>query len=725
MKMRAFIWENRKKERVAHIKNSSLAKTNDLTVEEYSSSFEEVLSKVPDNVNIILCHYSNDISKGSWKVFLESLSTNFKEAQVILYSAGKLNIDLSGTILLDGTHFPGEWLVNRNLHFVLIEPGISGFKLFLNRLTDIEAIESERESCFSLHMFGELTTSLKRRFLILTDKLIVGYDFSKKGSRCITWLDFGNIKLEEFEAIIIDIEMRNSISNFHQNLGIELGIAIRNGTDYLGPIVFLTDAPRKYLIQNLGDCRQKNILKARGSIVVNTQGFKPKQITNQILKSLEMEFPLATPTLMDMRKMLLDTNGFFIDIITHSVNLTVERKKLDWAFEQLKDSTILKSFLGHKKIQAIEAYEQNDKTKLKQIKTDLITHFEQSILKSSEKNKQNTGDKNKIIFIEDNSLIKKAVSKALSPNFHIECFDDCISALKRLHEDCEKFEILCILADWRLYEKSSELGIWQKMQGYELLIAASKFHLASLVSLTSEQDSNVHEIRNYLGIDVFVFKKEYLDFTNLNDSSWLIFSDRLDLLCKKTLRKISEQPTGKKWTKVNERNAGNTLRNKYFSHRSSNWLAFETEISKIADNCFDYFKQVFGSLFDPGIESIKTVFGITIGDDLRSVLITRRIWLALWFRKGEINYIPSLFSTETPSIDIYLILNGEDIGDLGKKDASEWKRKLKNKVNTYTNSLCIRIEDLPFRGILPEEKVWLGSKGITIDRNNTDFTVYD
>ncbi len=298
-------------------------------------------------------------------------------------------------------------------------------------------------------------------------------------------------------------------------------------------------------------------------------------------------------------------------------------------------------------------------------------------------------------------------------------------------------QISCVISDWRLFKNGSN-NLWQDIQGYEVLSEISTFHMASLVSLTSEIDSNVHAIRNLLGINITLFKKQHLQLSDGNLKLWDMFADSIEDLCLQSINLVGSQPTGSNWTSENSKNKNISLRTKYLLKRRANWFSFQNSISIKADQCWNYYKNAL-AYSNPYLLSIEKQFGLSLGDSLENTLVVRRIWLALWFQNDKIRFIGRIMAEEVPEINIYIILKGVDLDDERRtedtlilkesarvpKDSSpyiaSWKKKLENNATVFCNALCIKTSNLPGEGILPEEKSWFLKHSILIDRNIIEY----
>ena len=154
--------------------------------------------------------------------------------------------------------------------------------------------------------------------------------------------------------------------------------------------------------------------------------------------------------------------------------------------------------------------------------------------------------RHKLIVVEDDPEFKEVIQKNLSKYFDISITDSASIAINRLDEDKQN-NIVGIISDWRLYIDNSKT-YWQQQQGYEVLEHAAKTHFIALFSLTSLDDRNVHNIRNMLGLDVYLIKKQFLTNDSKDDNQWKLMADIVLQKCNSIIDIISSQPTGARWT---------------------------------------------------------------------------------------------------------------------------------------------------------------------------------
>lgn len=464
--------------------------------------------------------------------------------------------------------------------------------------------------------------------------------------------------------------------------------------------------------------------------------------------------PLSLAVVYDMNEMLLQEGGRVIDKLTHDLlydlkegaffNLMDDVAKTiqPWQMHEIGWGTFRKDL--HDKL--------NDSLAFYQIKGRLLASIESIIPSEGQRMQAEPEKKHSIIVLEDDPAFKDRIVSHLERHFE-DIFPTASAreAIDRLNADTEN-KYTAILADWRLYYPDKKS--WQQ-QGYEVLQHAANARLIGLFSLTSLKDHNIHNIRNVLGLDIHLFKKQYLQ--DAGEAQWDQMAETISQTCDSILVIISGTPTGKKWlsdcyTKHDETSVHiQPLKYKYIQLRKNNWNFHNKELSEESDKIWAYYSsQVLSiNLQHCSITNIRDKFGIEVGandPNIKHILIARRIFFALWFNADMIKQTFErkiwkdvekidfkIIDDQNPLVKIYCVFTGDDCDQYcsayksTEADRKKHPKLLDNEIATYKliqNSntlafnLCIKTEDFP-KGILPEEGAWLTAHGIDHSENKT------
>lgn len=560
---------------------------------------------------------------------------------------------------------------------------------------------------------------------------------------------------KDFTSVIVLVELSWDESP-EPYYGLEVAARLRKIHKLCCPILLASYYPEEHLHPSKkNDIQKFNIICASGTGFIDLGSLRKKLAADKdiVNKKIATQPWLSPIQLMDINDTLLDIGGFVTDRITHDIKIG-DAGKLEQSFNTLRglltDEQMLRiNFQDHqKKITA--AALKNDGSAFIIAKEHFIDvcvslfDFKQG---TADWENESPGKKIKLLIIEDDPEQSALIGERLGKHFDLIITNDCHHAISELDTDI-KNDIIGVVADWRLlkHEDGKPTLYWQDYQGYEVLQRAARTHFAALFAFTAESDRNVNNIRNALGIKIHLFKKQHL-FTH-GDAQWELIADTISQECQTPLALISNKPNGKKWEKDHdEKKKFDPLSRKYFIQRSSiAWPVFEDNISKAADQLWDYYSQAINNeLLDiSSLQSIKERFRYTISAKepiLEDTLIVRRIYLALAYRHQKI-YLKSfrekkwtdanrLMGEQSFPIKVYCVLNATNwttyydkmiFDKLSEKEfltTDEFYKSLKEDASTFAFHLCIKTEDLAEKDILPEEIAWLISKGIDTKRGFT------
>lgn len=536
----------------------------------------------------------------------------------------------------------------------------------------------------------------------------------------------GSLK-NDLKQVIVFCELKWENKLYQDFYGFDISRELRMRYKLLCPIILVSVLPLKFFENKAEKEIKYNILFGRGT------GFIEWADINNFDTISSIILPLSEATLVDLNEMLLNLKGFVIDKITHDLQPTLKDDELK------KRMNFIGNYLDNEQKVKIEwtnffnkfPEELNNVENFGKLKEGLLIKCRQELGDEIEIRRifdeietMMEGDSSrepKILVIEDDpdfkNIIQENIQENLKNYFELIITDNSEEALNFLNED-DNNNIVGIISDWRLYKDLATRKYWQPQQGYEILEFASKKQFIALFSLTSEDDRNVHEIRNKLGSDILLFKKQHLT----SKGQWELMADVVKQKCVSILEVIASQPTGTSWV---------NLKPEYIRKRMRGWNNYESEISKNANEIFNYYyKSIFENKDERGTQSISDR-GIVLKNNLMNILIIRRVFMGLYFSLIKRNkYLQeidrSFLENETDKFDAELKHHAVDIYSILKKDwwddfmngvsYNERDEKLKKYSQNYKNfintTLCIKLTDLPKEGILPEEKRWFKERDI-------------
>lgn len=530
------------------------------------------------------------------------------------------------------------------------------------------------------------------------------------------------------EAVFILMELDwegYSLQSFH---GLAIATELRRKNRLLCPIVFLSSFPNAYFEKWRNAGMSSNILFGRGTGFIELH-----HIERDIDKAIESTAPLSPAVLADMNEMLLDKKGYIIDMLTHDLKFGSDPASLKHALSCIA-SYFNAAELASLKWDQITSRLTNKNLSPEAFQRDkglLIFLCEQQLDRMASGSSVGSSG-HKLIILEDDPEFRARIVQYLSPFFgELLVTGEATRAMDWIIED-EGNEIVGILSDWRLYGPDKRR--WQ-VQGYEVLSYAAYNHFIALFSLTSEVDWNVHNVRNLLGLEIQLFKKQHL-YQN-GTIQWEMIADIITQKCNEIRALIDGTPTGKRWKTDYydksrlERVRIQSLHQKYTVKRNTGWRQFDADVSRVSDELWNYYKVAVGeNLNNLTLTGIKDKFGLELkakDPQLEAVLSARRLFLALWFHAASIEQVvirrkkangnrenTEKVLDENPLIKIYCIANGTN-WELLQED---WDVVM-SKAKSLAFDLCIEPSLLPNKGILPEEKSWLKKIHIDISAGNS------
>lgn len=533
-----------------------------------------------------------------------------------------------------------------------------------------------------------------------------------------TDLDKIDFDQRNFSAIIVLAELEwndKYVQHFH---GLEIATQLRRKYKLLYPIIIVSTFPQNWFEKKAEEEIKYQILFGRGTAFLHVE-----EIEDKLGSTIQSFSPLNEAVLTDLNEMLLDQKGFLIDQLTHDLKPGMESETLNQtmneagAYLNQKQKASLNWFDFKK--QLLET--RGNTSDFSNVKEDLLLKCEQNLVGPGKPSSDDPPEKrHKVVFLEDDLQFAKKTEEKLKGHFSEFIVTDSSKEAIRLIDEDDDNTISGIIADWRLYS-DQEHKYWQ-LQGYEVLEYAAKNHMIALFSLTSLSDRNVNNIRNMLGLDIHLFKKSHL--LGAGDGQWDMMADTIKQKCDEVLELISSQPTGSKWSNFKE---------EYIKKRNSDWETFQNDIASEASRIYDYYYEE--AVMNENSRNVYGIgeMGLSLKNDLMNTLITRRVYLGLYFTLTKENkYLQAIrpskllgegdnFDTELKhhSIDTYSLLRKDWWEDISTAIDSvqvedEWS-KFEQRMKNLRSSLCIELSVLPGKGILPEEKNWLS-------KNNIDYS---
>ncbi len=528
--------------------------------------------------------------------------------------------------------------------------------------------------------------------------------------------DFNKIlkKKDNIKAIVILAELEWNGKRLTDFYGFEIALELRRKYKLLCPLIITSILGLSYF-EKLAETQIKfKILFGRGTAFLQIDENMNRKIEDSI--TTLNQYPLSTAVLTDMNEMLLDQKGFIIDKLTHDLKFDKKKQETETVLNETSEYLNSQQFstLSWNAFKSRLLKNLNNSTNFGKVKEALILKCGQE-LRGEKVSDTSPEKKHKIIVLEDDPGFRKTIQENLKDYFkEVIVKEKAEDVIAELNKD-ETNAIIGIIADWRLFKDFSKKRYWQ-LQGYEVLDYAAKKRFIALFSLTSLHDRNVNNIRNALGLEIHLFKKQHLELEG--KAQWEMMADTIRQKCDLILELISSQPTGSNWVK---------LQPEYILHRVSDWNSFEFGVTEKATELFNYYINAINEDDVRSINSIKEQ-GITLKNNLKNILIIRRVYIGLYcilVKTGknlqEIHPAKLLGEgTDTEikhkSIDAYSILRKnwwDDIEQNLDSTLVENKWKVFNQgIKNFKSTLCIELSEFPDKGLLPEEKSWFSKNNI-------------
>lgn len=488
---------------------------------------------------------------------------------------------------------------------------------------------------------------------------------------------------------LINIHLNWNEKNLSDNFGFDIANIVRTEIKSKAPILFYSPIPVNFFEKKSESEIKYKILFGRGAAFIEAP-FK----RHELVKLAESILSLSNATLHDVTTMLCDLKGIVIDKLNHDLKFGADIDKV------IASITPYLSTLQKKQI-SLDEFVTEIKARIKakdhngflNEKLKFINDCNYELTAAGKDKPKNKSTKHQILLIDDLPEEIERAKTFLNDEFTVVVAITGEEAIRILTKDV-KNEILSVISDWRLFTNAKQ-NYWQSLQGYEVLDFAAKNGIRSLFALTSQADFVVHHLRNLMGIRFSMFKKE-----NLRTSDqWKVFADVLFEACEKAVQAkasiLDEFPTWKKsW--IEKGLEQKTLREQYINlwnsiDRDSVLNTIETKV----DDMWNYLRNTKDPYLigEEKYQDYKVSIKVL---KLQKILVLRRIWFGLW-----LNHLPS--------------------GKMGAESTKELTEKVYKKIfglpgdgsiPQRTLNLCIQLDKINKKFMLPEEIDWLTRKGL-------------
>ncbi|MDR2385531.1 MAG: hypothetical protein LBD80_07740 [Tannerella sp.] len=476
------------------------------------------------------------------------------------------------------------------------------------------------------------------------------------------------------DRIVIFAELQWDDKPYSDFYGLDIAISMRLDKKMLAPMCILSFLPQTYFEKNNDETVKFNIVSVRGT------AFCEFPVT---LVGIENAFapivPLLPATLAFLRLYLIDIKNLIVSI-NHNLRISSVKEEVEQILAKINQLSEQAIFPTLKNIveKITTAHGRGNIEEFEDAIDKLVEKL--NTLQSNELTSQDE-NKKKILLLEDKDDELRWARTELERYFEVHAFQDVNDVIKEIDAD-GKNDYRALICDWELLKPNSKRH--QDRLGFEILDYASKKRFYALFSLTITDNLSVNDVNALLLCDHQVFKKAFEE-----EKSKALWNSYLPIIRQK-VQQITELicsiPNCANWVTTTRRNQTlPSYKTQYTEKRNSaDWAAFEHNISMQVNNYFDYRAD----------ESI-----LEIREDIESLLITRRIFYRVFIPKFQ-NYRGSDGKrSKITSIEAAM----KEFGRSTKGD---------NNRNKFLSDLCLKLNNLPSVGILPEEKAWLAIHNI-------------
>lgn len=548
--------------------------------------------------------------------------------------------------------------------------------------------------------------------LIIKDEEIAYALFSKQ-----------QVSINNINMIVILAELAGSGKKYSDFYGFDIACELRLKHKILTPIVMVSFMPETFFQDNY----KYNILKARG-----TDFLQLPFESEELIKSATEIRPLTQASLADISSLLLNSR-YLIDRFTHDIRFELDKDSIiAKAKNILSDLPVdfpknyswdeLVSKLAENNLSEEEFYLRKKEIILK-LNSLLVPNFED--IEASKKYR--------ILLLEDNQEDAQIILDALQPYYEITHISQGEEVIRMIDLD-EINEFQALICDWRLLKPGSYKQ--QNWQGYEVMEYAGSKRFYALFSLTSLDDDSRKIIAPYISCSFTPLTKDF----EKGSSLWRLYIPIINQRIEENLMIIAGLPTGEGWYKQDKAdykkdNQGNkqttkkvfaSFHQQYLEKRnSSSFVLWNNDISDISSRMWKYYQLALAPESDRSLQDISTKWGIELNRDVRNVLVLRRLYLALWYNQSRLEIAIRVKShrdykvIENPVVNIYSVIRKKYWDDVLDNSSAEeeFYKKLLSAAKAFVSQLALEPKSLP-AGILPEEKAWLYSIGVDVNKGN-------
>lgn len=539
--------------------------------------------------------------------------------------------------------------------------------------------------------------------------------------------------ISSFDGALVRAELDwpgHSTNDFY---GFDVAIALRLRLKLAAPVCMLSFLPKEYFASQPGI--KYNVLKARGTAFLRLPAGSGK-----VAEAFEGIRPLSAATLVYLSNLLVDVRHI-IDHFRHAFRMSTSHERIVSALKKI-DVLASMGFYPQASELADEvaaAHLRGDQGLFYKRASELLDLLESYRQQAGGASPMEEGPHHTVVVVDDNQEDLDWAASALRNSFKVVPFQSALQAKDYIDKDTGN-EIAAIICDWQLLKPGTDEH--QEMLGFELLdYAAQKGHYA-LFSLTSTDDASTLEVDQYLWFEHTLITKDFRH----DDALWKMYIPIIRQKIERNRAVIASLPTGEGWT-VNSKLAyrkedgKNIAYKQYFAslkeqyvikRNSEDWHSFEAAVSGLSDQLWAYYGRALDHPEDrPFLFDLKSQWGIELNRDLKNVLIIRRLFLALWFNKTQLDIafkVPGKGMVEDPVINIYSVLRHRYFDEVMEEreagDPQKTYRDLNNAAKVFASQLAIEPNRLP-QGILPEENAWLAARGIAVEGGNDNLYYQD
>jgi len=471
-------------------------------------------------------------------------------------------------------------------------------------------------------------------------------------------------EIADYNHIIVIAELQWDGKKLTDFYGIDIAVRIRLEKKAPLPMCILSFMPKVFFI-NKNEAKY-NVLEVRGSAFIQL----PCSI--DITDKISEVQPLSQAALAFMPLYLIEVKNL-IAKINHDLRISSNIDKIERTLAKID---MLPEAIGNSLIGIVDKIKQAHSTKNIGDFEDAIKVLVDKLSALQEKEVKTEEKKVKILLLEDKKEERDWAISELNKYFEVKDFQDAALMIAEIDRD-EKNNYRALICDWELLKENSSEH--QDRYGFEVLEYASKKRFYALFSLTITDDYSIRDVDACLNIEHQIFKKEFEE--EKSKALWNSYIPIIQQKVRQMTTLICSIPDCKNWTAVERRGKKvSSFESQYIEKRNSaDWASVEEKITGRVNN---YFKDNFKEIAE-------------IGEDVESLLVARRIFYKLFFSRLKEG------RNKKDTVEL-------SIKDYGREYSGDSNR------GKFLSDICLKFNDLPHVGMLPEEKAWLKTQDIYI-----------